>query len=127
MPKKTEALTEAEQRLMEVLWTAGSGTVSEVLAALETPKPLAFNTVQTLLRILEQKGFVRHVEEGRAFRYLPTVARATASRSAVQTVVRRFFDGSPGELAVNLLENERLSPADLARLRRLMAAAERSK
>lgn len=125
MPRpKTQGLTEVEQRVMEVLWSAGSGTVSEVLAAVEAPKPLAFNTVQTMLRILEQKGYVRHTEEGRAFRYYPLVDKAQASRSAVQSVVRRFF-GSPGALALNLLQSERLSPEELARIRALIAQAER--
>lgn len=124
MPRrKSESLTEVEQRVMEVLWSAGSGTVSEVLAAVDSPKPLAFNTVQTMLRILEQKGYVRHTEEGRAFRYLPMVDKAEASRSAVQSVVRRFF-GSPGALALNLLQNENLSAEDIARIRRLIAEAE---
>lgn len=124
MPRpKSHGLTEVEQRVMEVLWSAGSGTVSEVLAAVDSPKPLAFNTVQTMLRILEQKGYVRHTEEGRAFRYLPVVDKAEASRSAVQSVVRRFF-GSPGALALNLLQNENLSAEDIARIRRLIAEAE---
>jgi predicted transcriptional regulator len=109
---------------MEVLWSGGSGTVSEVLAAVEAPKPLAFNTVQTMLRILEQKGYVRHTEEGRAFRYIPVVDKAEASRSAVQSVVRRFF-GSPGALALNLLQSEDVSPEELARIRALIAKAER--
>ncbi len=124
MPRpKSEGLTEVEQRLMEVLWSAGSGTVSEVLAAIESQKQLAFNTVQTMLRILEQKGYVRHTEEGRAFRYFPIVDRATASRKAVQNVVRRFF-GSPGALALNLLQSEDVSPEELARIRRLIAEQE---
>jgi predicted transcriptional regulator len=120
---KSEGLTEVEQRIMEVLWSGGSGTVSEVLAALDTPKPPAFNTVQTMLRILEQKGYVRHTEEGRAFRYFPLVDKATASRNAVQSVVRRFF-GSPGALALNLLQSEDVSPEELVRIRKLIAAAE---
>lgn len=125
MPRpKTEGLTEVEQRVMEVLWSSGSGTVSEVLAAVDTPKPLAFNTVQTMLRILEQKGYVKHKEEGRAFRYFPLVDKATASRSAVRHVVRRFF-GSPGALALNLLQSEDLSPEELARIRKLIAEAEK--
>lgn len=124
MPRpKTEGLTEVEQRVMEVLWSTGNGTVSEVLAAVDTPKPLAFNTVQTMLRILEQKGYVRHKEEGRAFRYLPLVDRAAASRTAVQSVVRRFF-GSPGALALNLLQSEDVSREELARIRQLIANAE---
>ncbi len=127
MPRaKSESLTEVEQRVMEVLWSSGSGTVSEVLAAVESPKPLAFNTVQTMLRILEQKGYVRHTEEGRAFRYFPLVDREAASRTAVQSVVRRFF-GSPGALALNLLQSESLSPDELGRIRKLIADAERAR
>jgi predicted transcriptional regulator len=117
-------LTEVEQRVMEVLWSSGSGTVSEVLSAVESPKPLAFNTVQTMLRILEQKGYVRHTEEGRAFRYFPLVDKAAASRTAVQSVVRRFF-GSPGALALNLLQSEKLSADELAHIRKLITEAER--
>jgi predicted transcriptional regulator len=122
--RKPENLTEAEQRVMEVLWHAGTGTVSEVLASLQAPRPLAFNTVQTILRILERKGYVRHRAEGRAFRYVPLVDRAAASRNAVQTVVRRFF-GSPGALAVNLVESGDLDAGTLARIRRVIASAER--
>lgn len=109
---------------MEVLWSSSSGTVSEVLGTIKAPKPLAFNTVQTILRILERKGYVRHREEGRAFRYFPLVDKATVSRSAVQSVVRRFF-GSPGALAVNLVQNEDLNPEDLAHIRRLITEAGR--
>jgi predicted transcriptional regulator len=122
--RKSENLTEVEQRVMEVLWSAGSGTVSEVLAMLDTPKPLAFNTVQTMLRILEQKKYVRHTEEGRAFRYFPLVDKEQASRSAVQSVVRRFFS-SPGALALNLLQNESVTAEEIARIRRLIAEAEK--
>lgn len=124
MPRrKSESLTEVEQRVMEVLWSAGSGTVSEVLASVKTQKALAFNTVQTMLRILEQKGYVRHTEEGRAFRYLPLVDKAEASRSAVRSLVRRFF-GSPGALALNLLQSEDVTPEELARIRLLIEQAE---
>lgn len=124
MPRsKSENLTEVEQRVMEVLWSVGSGTVSEVLSAVDTPKPLAFNTVQTMLRILEQKKYVRHTEEGRAFRYYPVVDKAAVSRTAVQSVVRRFF-GSPGALALNLIQSEDLSEEELARIRGLIVEAE---
>jgi predicted transcriptional regulator len=78
------------------------------------------------LRILEQKGYVRHAEEGRAFRYFPLVDKAAASRTAVQSVVRRFF-GSPGALALNLLQSEDLSRDELARIRQLIARSERRK
>jgi len=124
--QKAPNLTEVEQRLMEVLWSTGSGTVAEVLGAVKSPKVPAFNTVQTTLRILEQKGYVRHTEEGRAFRYYPKIDRTQASRSAMQTVVRRFFGGSPGALAMNLIQNEPLSDEEIAHLRKMLARAEKS-
>lgn len=120
---KSPTLTEVEQQIMEVLWDAGSGTVAEVTEALTRYKKVAFNTVQTVLRILEDKRYVRHRAEGRAFRYTAIVDRNTASTSAVNYLVRRFFDGAPGKLAMNLIENERLTPDELAQLNALIAKA----
>jgi predicted transcriptional regulator len=123
--KPSSLLTEVEQHLMEVLWKRGRATVAEVLDGLsKKPKP-AFNTVQTTLRILEQKGFVGHEESGRAFVYKPLIDKASASRAAIQSVVSRFFDGSAGMLAVNLVESDALSAADLARIERMIAEAKR--
>jgi predicted transcriptional regulator len=124
--REPESLTQAEQRIMEALWSVESGTVSEVQMLLDKRKPLAFNTVQTMLRILERKGFVRHREEGRAFRYFPVVDKPTASRNAVRALVKRFF-GSPGALAVNLVENEMLDDEELAHIQQLIARARRKK
>lgn len=121
--KKSPTLTEVEQQIMEVLWDAGSGTVAEVTEALTKYKKVAFNTVQTVLRILEDKRYVRHRAEGRAFRYVAVVDRDTASTSAVNYLLRRFFDGAPGKLAMNLIENDRLSPEELARLNELIEKA----
>ena len=110
---------------MEVLWKRGRASVAEVLEAVAVrPKP-AFNTVQTTLRILEQKGYVDHEEAGRAFVYFPVKDRASVSRAAVQQVVSRFFDGSAGRLAVNLLADAELSRDDLARVERMIAEAKR--
>lgn len=119
--KKSHELTPGEQRIMEVVWSLGNATVGEVRDALaSSPKPPAFNTVQTMLRILETKGFVRHREDGRAFRYTAVVDRAKASRRAVKSLVNRFF-GSPGALAVNLLQTESLSAEELAAIEALIA------
>lgn len=106
--KKSTTLADSELRLMEILWTRGSSTVAEVLAALSPDTHLAFNSVQTTLRILEQKGYVRHTEAGRAFVYHAIVDRAQASRSAVEALLARFFENSPAELALNLVENTKL-------------------
>lgn len=100
---------------MEVLWKLQRASVAEVTARIGSP-PLAYNTVLTTLRTLEQKGYVDHEEEGRAFIYRPLVARRQAAGSAVRQLLRRFFGNSPGQLAVTLLDETRLGPADLARI-----------
>jgi predicted transcriptional regulator len=121
MPRKrSETLTEGEQRLMEVLWERGSGTVAEVLDALPERDRPAFNTVQTMLRIMEKKGYLRHEERGRAFIYHAKVERDDAARAAVRSVVKRFYNNSAGLLAVRLLENEELSEQELTEMRRLI-------
>ena len=110
-------MTDGELRLMEVLWRRGQATVGEVVDALKAnPKP-AYNTVLTLLRIMEKKGYVSHRKDGRAFIFQPKVDRADASRSALQTLVDRFFEGSPWLLMLNLLEEEQLAPDVLKQLR----------
>ena len=125
--KQSSTLTEVEQRLMEIVWERRSATVSEVLAKLSHERKVAFNTVQTMLRILERKGYLRHKIQGRAFRYYPIVDRGQASTSAVKHLLNRFFDGVPGKLAINILENERLSENDLAKLKRLIGGARKQK
>ncbi|MDP9018200.1 MAG: BlaI/MecI/CopY family transcriptional regulator [Candidatus Eremiobacteraeota bacterium] len=120
---KSSTLTEVEQRLMEVIWKHKSATVSEVVAALPPQPKVAFNTVQTIMRILEDKGYLKHRAEGRAFRYFPLVGRAQASASAVHQLLNRFFGGEPGQLALNLLQNERLNEDELAELKRVIARA----
>ena len=119
--KKSPTLTEAELRLMEVLWEKRSATVGEVLAGLPDDTALAYNTVLTTLRILESKGYVVHAESGRAFVYRPLVGRDEARRSATQQLVRRFFDNSPGLLALSLLEQEHIDEEELERLKTLIA------
>jgi predicted transcriptional regulator len=117
--KKSPTLTEAEYRLMDILWTRGSATVAEVTESLGDP-PLAYNTVLTTMRILEQKGYVKHKAVGRAFVYKPAVEREDAQRSLVQHVVSRFFNNSPRELVLNLLESEHVDDDELERLRELI-------
>ena len=124
MPRpKSSTMTDGELRLMRVLWEKGSATVGEVVDALrERPKP-AYNTVLTLLRIMEKKGYVSHRKDGRAFIFEPTVGRADASRSALNTLVNRFFDGSLRLLMLNLLEDERLSSETLQQLKERIGGA----
>jgi predicted transcriptional regulator len=117
--KRSTTLTEAELRLMEVLWERGTATVAEITAALPPP-PIAYNSVLTTMRILETKGYVAHEESGRAFIYRPLVEREAAAQNAVGHVLSRFFDNSAGALALRLIERERPSSDELERLKALI-------
>ena len=123
MPRpKSLSLTEAELRLMDVIWDKGRATVAEVAEALPEELDLAYNTVLTTLRILEDKGYLKHSKskEGRAFIYRAVVSREQASRSAVRHLLRRFFGNSAEALVLNLLEDEKLGEEELTRVRELL-------
>ena len=117
--KKALVLTDHELRLMEVLWEKECATVGEVTSALPPP-PLAYNTVLTTMRTLEEKGYVSHEETGRAFTYRPLVGRGDAATSALKHVMARFFHNSPNALAVHLLDDVSLSETDRRRIRELL-------
>jgi predicted transcriptional regulator len=120
--KKSIDLTQAELRLMQVIWQKGKATVPEVIEALdETPVP-AYNTVLTTMTILERKGYLRHTgsKVGRAFVYRPVVSRRKASGNAVRNLLSRFFGGSAEALILNLIEDKQLSETELKRVRELL-------
>ncbi|HVY90755.1 MAG TPA: BlaI/MecI/CopY family transcriptional regulator [Hyphomonadaceae bacterium] len=118
MPKpKSDVLTEAEQRIMRVLWEKGEASVREVTDELASSYPVAYNTVLTLLRILTEKDYVTPRQDGRAFIYKPTVSRAEARSRALRKVVSTFFEGSPTELAQHLIRTENLSANELQSLK----------
>lgn len=105
---------------MNVLWDRGAASVAEVVRALpDRPRP-SYTSVQTLLRILEAKGYVAHEKSGRRFLYRPSVARTDARRDALRHLVSRLFDNSPSLLVLNVLEDEAIDAAELARLRNLI-------
>lgn len=113
-------LGDRELDVMSVLWELGSGTVAEVRD--ELPVALAYTTVLTILRNLEEKEFVRHETEGRAHRYFPRVGREVARRSLLGRVVDKLFHGSPELLVAHLVEERRLTAGDLKRLQAELAA-----
>jgi predicted transcriptional regulator len=125
--KKSPNLTEAELRLMDVIWDKGSATVADVVESLSKDLDLAYNTVLTTLRILEEKGYLAHTkkDDARAFVYQAVVGRKEASRNAVRYLVTRFFRNSPELLVLNLLEDEELSGKELDRIRKMVAGEER--
>jgi predicted transcriptional regulator len=116
-PKKSNTLTEAELRLMKILWRRGESAVTDLVSAIPDGESLAYNSVLTTIRILEQKGYVRHRQEGRAFLYSPCVAEQEAGRSEVRHVLSRFFGNSREQLLLSLLGDEELTPQELERLK----------
>lgn len=123
MPRrKSLSLTEAELRLMDIVWEKGAATVQEVADSLPRELGLAYNTVLTTLRILEAKGYLRHkkANAGRAFVYIPKVSRDDASRSAVRSLLSRFFGDSAEALVLNLLDDEKLEAGEIRRIRDLL-------
>ena len=117
-PKQSATLTEAELRIMDVLWVKGSCTVQQVQDWLTTA--LAYNSVLTTIRTLEKKGLVRHVKDGRAHIYEALIGREDATRSEVRHLVSRFFRDSHKALILNILQDEAIDTTDLKRLREML-------
>jgi len=112
------SFTDRELDVMAVLWDLGSATVAEVQERLTDE--LAYTTVLTILRTLEEKGRVRHEEEGRAYRYIPVVGREEAGASAVRRLVRKVFRGSPELLLTQLVGERGLTPGQLERMKGML-------
>jgi predicted transcriptional regulator len=122
-PKRSITLTEAELRLMKVLWTRGESGVAELVSALEETTPLAYTSVLTTIRVLEKKGYVVHRQEGRAFLYRPCVAEREAGISEVRHVLSRFFGNSRERLLLSLLGDGEVTPEELRRLKEAIASS----
>jgi len=119
-PRQSATLTEAELRIMEVLWLKGSATVQTVLDSLPPTPSLAYNSVLTTVRILEKKGYVEHIKDGRAHVYAPLIAREEATRSEIRHLVSRFFKNSHEQLVLNILEDRGIDAEELSRLRQML-------
>jgi predicted transcriptional regulator len=126
MPRRQSAtLTEAELKIMEVLWQRKSGTVQQVLDDLPQRPALAYNSVLTIIRILEKKGYVEHAKDGRAHIYAPVVEREDARRSEVKHLVSRFFKNSQEQLVLNILEERGLGRDEIDRLKLMLERSEK--
>ena len=119
-PRTSPTLTEAELRIMNVLWMKGSGSVQQILDGLPKKPALAYNSVLTTVRILEKKGYVKHVKDGRAHIYLPLVGRKEATRFEIRHLVNRFFENSHELLVMNILEDRSIDDDELHRLRKML-------
>lgn len=123
-PKKSTTLTEAELRLMKILWRRGESAVGDLVAAMPEGEELAYNSVLTTIRILEQKGYVEHRQQGRAFVYHPLMAEEEAGRSELRHVIGRFFGNSREQLVLSLLGEGEMTADELQRLKEAIAEAE---
>jgi predicted transcriptional regulator len=121
--KRSAALTDAEADVMAVLWRLRRASVGEVVAGMKKTRAVTYSTVQTILRILETKGYVAHDKVARAFIYEPVVDERQARRRALRHLVRRLFEGSPSLLVLNVLEDEEIDSAEREQLRKLIERA----
>jgi BlaI family transcriptional regulator, penicillinase repressor len=112
----SETMTEREAQVMDAVWRLGEATAEQVREAL--PAPLHDSTVRTVLRILESKGFLAHEARGKTYFYRAVVERRKAQRSVLRNVLARFFGGSAQDLVLRLIEDERITPEELALLQR---------
>ena len=119
-PRQSGTLTEAELRIMNVLWLKGFGTVQLILDALSHRPALAYNSVLTTIRVLERKGYVKHSKDGRAHVYAPLVGREEATRSEISHLAGRFFKNSHEQLVLNILEEKGIDAEELNRLREML-------
>ena len=121
--QETPDLSRRERQIMDFLFRVGRASAADVLAGI--PDPPSYSAVRALLRILEDKGHVRHEEEGRAYIYLPTTRKETARKSALQHLLRTFFDGSTEDAVAALLDlkGPRMSEEELERIERLVEQA----
>jgi predicted transcriptional regulator len=121
-PKRSITLTQAELRLMKVLWSRGESAVSDLVSATADDGQLAYTSVLTTIRILETKGYVCHRQEGRAFLYSSCIGEQEASRSEVRHVLQRFFGNSRERLLLSLLGDDEISADELKRLKDAIAS-----
>lgn len=121
--KQSPALTDAEAQVMAVLWRLKTASVGDVVNTMNETRAVTYSTVQTMLRILETKGYVTHDKVARAFIYQPVIDERQARRRALRHLVSRLFEGSPSLLVLNVLEDEEIDPRERKRLRKLIERA----
>lgn len=123
--KKTDdkLLTDVELELMTILWRKGEGSVGDVLEELPTSRQLAYTSVSTILRILEQKGILKTRKEGRGHVYIPAEQKSVYEAKALKHVVDRVFEGTPSALIRQLVQTNRLDDDELSEIRKIIDSA----
>ncbi len=118
--KASKILTDGELKIMDVIWELEEASVRDVTEVLKKSQSATYKTVQTMLRVLESKGYVEHFVSGRTYVYKPLVERNKARTAAINQLLSNFFHGSPQSLVVNLLEDEALDASEIAQIRDLI-------
>ncbi len=116
---KNRTLTRGEEEVMQILWQLGEGFVNDIIARMPEPKP-AYTTVATFIKILENKGFVRHESTGKSHRYYPVVQKEDYARNVVSHVLSGYFDGSLAQMVSFFSQRERISVAEMDRILEIM-------
>lgn len=122
--RKSTQLTDGEQAIMEILWERGEASVKDIAEILSLEKPTAYTTVQTMCKILAEKGYAAFRKEGRAFLYSAILTRAAARQGALQTLLNKFFGSSPELLAQHLMQETDIELEDLEALQRKIDKAD---
>jgi predicted transcriptional regulator len=117
---KTPTLTEAELRLMKIIWKKGTASVGDVHTSMSTTNRLAYNTILTMMRILEHKGYLEREKSGRAHVYRPLISPGQARSRAVKHLLKSLFDDSPEQLVLAVLQDEPLTPEEIVRLKEMI-------
>ena len=123
--KKSSHLTDSEQSIMEILWEKGEASVRDIADALSKDKPAAYTTVQTMCKILAEKGYAEFRKEGKAFIYSPKITQKDARQGALTSLLNRFFGGSPEVLAQHLMQETDIELKDLEDLQRKIDQSEK--
>lgn len=117
-------LTRGEEEIMQILWQLGNGVVNEIIARTEEPHP-KYTTVATFLKILENKGFVRHEAEGKSHRYYPVISREEYTRGVMSSMLTTYFDGSLAQLVSFFSQHEQISTGEMEEILKIMRQAKK--
>ena len=126
MRKEKKRLTPAEEEIMQVLWKIEKGIIKDILKEFPNPKP-AYNTVATVLRVMENKGFVSHDEVGVFYQFYPLITKEAYARSQAKSLIKTYFESSFPKLAAALAKDENLSSTDIEQISQIFAAAKEAK
>ncbi len=124
--REKKKLTPAEEEIMQILWKIEKGIIKDILKEFPSPKP-AYNTIATVLRVMENKGFVAHDEVGVFYQFYPLISKDAYAKSQAKSLMKAYFESSLPKLTAAFAKEENLSVADIEQINRIFAAARESR